>query len=159
MWGVGAEIRIDVKGAVTFPHSLGLFYTALTQFLGFPKYGDEYKMMGLSAYGEKRFVDQVRDVVRTEGDQVRLNLSYFVHHSTGVEMTWDDCEPKIGTVYSSKLAEVFGPPRVARSEIAQRDMDLAASVQTVLEENYFALLNFIQKQTGQRRVPCRAGSR
>jgi carbamoyltransferase len=156
MWGVGRGNRIDVKGAVTFPHSLGLFYTAFTQFLGFPKYGDEYKMMGLSAYGEKRFVGQVRDVVRTAGDQVRLNLSYFVHHSNGVEMTWDDCEPKIGTVYSNKLAQVFGSPRVARTEITQRDMDLAASVQAVLEENYFALLNFIQKQTGQS-VVCLAG--
>lgn len=156
MWGVGCGNRIEVKGAVTFPHSLGLFYTAFTQFLGFPNYGDEYKMMGLSAYGEKRFVEQVRDVVRTEGDQVRLNLDYFIHHSTGVEMTWDDCQPKIGMVYSSKLPQVFGRPRVAHSEITQRDMDIAASVQAVLEESYLELLNFVQKETRQRAV-CLAG--
>jgi carbamoyltransferase len=156
MWDIGQGNRIDIKGSVQFPHSLGLFYSAFTQYLGFPNYGDEYKMMGLSAYGEKRFVSQVRDVVRTERDQVRLNLDYFVHHSTGVEMTWDNCQPKIGKVYSEKMPQVFGPPRVLGTELTQNHMDLAASVQTVLEENYFALLNFIQKQTGQKTV-CLAG--
>ena len=81
MWGVGQANQIEVRGSVSFPHSLGIFYTAFTQFLGFAKYGDEYKMMGLSAYGEPRFAEQVRRVVRTEGDQCRLNLDYFTHHS------------------------------------------------------------------------------
>lgn len=156
MWGMGQGNKIEVKGSVLFPHSLGLFYTAFTQFLGFPKYGDEYKMMGLSAYGEPRFREQVRDVVRTESDQVRLNLDYFIHHSEGVEMTWDNCEPSLGKVYSNKMLEVFGNPRPYRSEIEPRHSDLAASVQAVLEENYFALLNWIQKQTKQRAV-CLAG--
>src|SRR4030095_15377490 len=74
MWGAGRGNRIDVRGSTSFPHSLGLFYTAFTQLLGFPKYGDEYKMMGLSAYGEPRFVPGVRDGVRVEGDEGRLNL-------------------------------------------------------------------------------------
>ena len=64
MWGLGKGNQIEVRGSVSFPHSLGIFYTAFTQFLGFPKYGDEYKMMGLSAYGEPRFAEQVRRVVR-----------------------------------------------------------------------------------------------
>jgi carbamoyltransferase len=113
-------------------------------------------MMGLSAYGEPRFADRVRDVVRTERDQCRLNLDYFTHHSQGVEMTWDGGEPALGSVFSSKLAEQFGAPRVPRAEIQQHHMDLAASVQLVLEENYFALLNFVQKQTRASRV-CLAG--
>ena len=156
MWGVGKGNQIEVRGSVSFPHSLGIFYTAFTQFLGFPKYGDEYKMMGLSAYGEPRFAEQVRQVVRTEGDQCRLNLDYFTHHSKGVEMTWYGGEPALGAVFSRKMAEMFGEPRVPRSEIQQRDKDLAASVQLVLEENYFALLNFVQKQTGAMAV-CLAG--
>ena len=73
-----------------------LFYTAFTQFLGFPKYGDEYKMMGMSAYGEPRFVDKVRDVVKTRNGACRLNLDYFTHHTKGVDMTWDGGEPAIG---------------------------------------------------------------
>ena len=156
MWGIGRGNQIQVLGSVHFPHSLGLFYTAFTQFLGFHKYGDEYKMMGLGAYGKPSFTDTVRKVVRSEGGQVRLNLDYFRHHSEGVEMTWEAGEPQLGAVYSPRFVEEFGTPRVPRSEITQRDMDLAASAQAVLEENYFALLNFIQKQTGQRAV-CLAG--
>src|ERR1700731_4420375 len=156
MWGGGKGNQIEVRGSVSFPHSLGIFYTAFTQFLGFPKYGDEYKMMGLSAYGEPRFAEQVRRVVRTEGDQCRLNLRYFTHHSKGVEMTWYGGEPILGPIFSEKMAKEFGDLRVPRSELRQRDMDLAASVQLVLEENYFALLNFVQKQTGQTSV-CLAG--
>ncbi len=156
MWGLGKANQIEVRGSVSFPHSLGIFYTAFTQFLGFPKFGDEYKMMGLSAYGEPRFAEQVRRIVRTEGDQCRLNLDYFTHHSKGVEMTWYGGEPVLGSIFSNRMAEEFGDPRVPRSEIRQKDMDLAASVQLVLEENYFALLNFVQEQTGKTAV-CLAG--
>ncbi len=156
MWGVGRGNHIEVRGAVHFPHSLGIFYTAFTQFLGFPKYGDEYKMMGLAAYGEPRFLPEVRRVVRTDGDQVRLNLDYFVHHSAGVDMTWEDCEPVLGNVYSAKMLETFGEPRRPRTEVRQEHADLAASVQAVLEENYFALLRYVQRQTGLKRL-CLAG--
>jgi carbamoyltransferase len=156
MWGVGKGNQIEVRGSVSFPHSLGIFYTAFTQFLGFPKYGDEYKMMGLSAYGEPRFTQQVRRVVHTERDQCRLNLDYFTHHSKGVEMTWYGGEPAVGAIFSDRMVEEFGEARAPRSEIRQKDKDLAASVQSVLEENYFTLLNFIQTQTGASRV-CLAG--
>ena len=156
MWGVGRGNHIDVRGSVRFPHSLGQFYTAFTQLLGFPKYGDEYKMMGLSAYGTPRFAEQVRDVVRVEGDQVRLNLDYFIHHSTGVEMTWDGGEPVIGPIYSQKMVDVFGPVQPPRTSLEQRHADLAASVQLVLEECYFALLNAVHERTGLKKV-CLAG--
>ncbi len=156
MWGVGKGSKIEVRGSVRFPHSLGLFYSAFTQFLGFPNYGDEYKMMGMSAYGQPRFADLVRDVVKTEGDDVRLNLDYFIHHSKGVEMTWENCQPVIGNVYSEKMIEKFGPARENRSELKQEHYDLAASVQLVLEENYFVLLNHVYKQTGMKNV-CLAG--
>jgi carbamoyltransferase len=156
MWGVGRGNRIEVLGSVAYPHSLGLFYTAFTQFLGFPNYGDEYKMMGLSAYGEPRFVNEVRDVVATRAGDIRLNLDYFRHDSEGVEMSWAGGQPVLGNVYSKKLVEVFGAPRVPRSEITQREMDLAASVQKVLEENYFELLRHVSKVTQQKAL-CLAG--
>jgi len=156
MWGMGRGNHIQVKGAVRFPHSLGIFYTAFTQFLGFPKYGDEYKMMGLAAYGEPRSLTDVRRVVRTVDDQIRLDLDFFVHHTAGVDMTWEDCEPVLGTVYSPRMIQIFGDPRKPRTEVEPRHADLAASVQQVLEENYFALLNYVQKQTGQKRL-CLAG--
>ena len=156
MWGVGRGNRIEVRGSVQFPHSLGLFYTAFTQFLGFPNYGDEYKMMGLSAYGEPRFQEKVRELVRTERGQVKLNLSYFVHHTRGVAMTWENGAPELGCVFSKRLIDAFGEPRVPRSELLPRHADLAASAQAVLEENYFALLRHVFEQTGQKAV-CLAG--
>lgn len=156
MWGIGRGNKFEVKGGVQYPHSLGIYYTAFTQFLGFPKYGDEYKMMGLAAYGEPRYADQVREVVRTEGDQIRINLDYFVHHTTGVDMTWEGGEPKLGPVYSGKLVEKFGLARAFRSELEPKHRDMAASVQAVLEENYFALLNHVQKATGLKKL-CLAG--
>src|SRR5580704_1241400 len=119
MWGLGKGNQIQVRDSVLFPHSLGIFYTAFTQFLGFPKYGDEYKMMGLAAYGEPRFKEKVRQVVSISGDQVRLNLDCFRHHTEGVEMTWEGGEPGLGTVFSRKLIDLFGEPRVARSELTQ----------------------------------------
>ena len=156
MWGTGQGNQFEVMGCTQFPHSLGLFYTAFTQFLGFPKYGDEYKMMGLSAYGEPRYVADVRDVVRIEDDQIRLNLDYFRHHTEGVEMTWAGGEPALGSVYSSRFLEKFGEARQPRTEITQRHMDLAASAQAVLEEIYFSLMRYVQKKTGKTAV-CLAG--
>lgn len=156
MWGVGRGNQMDIRGAVQFPHSLGQYYTAFTQLLGFPKYGDEYKMMGLSAYGKPIYADKVRDVVHVEGDQVLLNLDYFIHHSKGVEMSWDGGEPTIGAVYSQKLVDEFGPARVARTELTQQHADMAASVQLVLEECYFALLNEVHRRTGLKKI-CLAG--
>ena len=156
LWGVGKANQIEVRGSVRFPHSLGLFYTAFTQFLGFPKYGDEYKMMGMSAYGEPRYLAQMRDVVRVEGDQVRLNLDYFIHHTEGVEMTWNNCEPSLGRVYSSKMQDIFGRRREYRSEILPIHYDMAASVQARLEECHFELLNAVHARTRQRAI-CLAG--
>jgi carbamoyltransferase len=156
MWGVGRGSHIDIRGSVQFPHSLGLFYTAFTQYLGFPKYGDEYKLMGLAACGEPRFCREVRDVIQTHAAAVRLNLDYFIHHSVGVDMTWDGGEPVLGNVYSPKMINVFGPARVPRSEIEQRHADLAASVQAVFEEQYFAVLNAVYQRTKLKKL-CLAG--
>jgi carbamoyltransferase len=101
MWGVGQGNRIDVRGNVRFPHSLGIFYSAFTQLLGFPHYGDEYKMMGLAAFGEARFAPAIRNIVRVEGGQIRLNLDYFVHHAGGSEMSWDNGAPTIAPLIRS----------------------------------------------------------
>ena len=155
-WGVGRGNRIDRLGSVLFPHSLGILYTAFTQFLGFPKYGDEYKMMGLAAYGAPRFAPQIRRIVKTESGSCRLDLDYFTHHSQGVKMTWDGGAPESGSVFSRKMIEVFGSSREPGAEITERHADLAASVQTVLEENYFALLNHVYQRTGQKAL-CLAG--
>lgn len=107
---IGRGRTLDMLERVYFPHSLGLMYLAITQYLGFPYYGDEYKAMGLAPYGEPDYVDTLRRLIHLKpGGGFELDLSYFRHHSEGVSMTWDDGEPTIGPVYTRKLEELLGP--------------------------------------------------
>jgi carbamoyltransferase len=144
-FGDGDKIKIDNR--VYFPHSLGIFYSALTQFIGFPHYGDEYKVMGLAPYGEPTFVQQLRDVVsiRTDGT-FRLNLRYFRHHSDNVSYSWQDCVPEVGTLYRRALIDLLGAPRKPDEPLEQKHKDIARSVQTMYEKVFFELLQTLHKQ-------------
>jgi carbamoyltransferase len=156
MWGVGTGTAITTLGQVMFPHSVGIFYTAITQYLGFVHYGDEYKVMGLAPYGDPEFVPDLRRILVQDAAGYRLDLDYFIHQSNGVEMTWEDGPPKMGRVYSDAFVRRFGPARNVNEPLEQRHMNLAASVQAVTEEVYFALLNRLYAETGQAAV-CLAG--
>ena len=149
MWAHGEGNSIEVLGQVEYPHSAGIVYTATTQFLGFPHYGDEGKVMGLAPYGRPRFINEFRDIIRTEENgQFRLNLDYFRHHAEGVEMTWDEGSPVIGRVFSDEYAHLFGPPREPGAPLTDRERDIAASLQLRLEEVGFHILNHLHEQTG-----------
>jgi len=149
MWAEGEGNRIDVLGQVEYPHSTGIVYTATTQFLGFPHYGDEGKVMGLAPYGQPRFIEQFREIIRCEENgQFRLNLDYFRHHAEGVEMTWDHGSPVIGRVFSDEFARLFGPPRAEGAPLSDRDRDIAASLQMRLEEIGFHVLRHLHERTG-----------
>ncbi|MGA9995582.1 MAG: carbamoyltransferase C-terminal domain-containing protein [Pyrinomonadaceae bacterium] len=149
MWGVGEGNTIDVLGQVEYPHSSGIVYTATTQFLGFPHYGDEGKVMGLAPYGKPRFMEEFREIIRTEeGGRFRLNLDYFRHHAEGVDMTWDNGSPVIGRIFSDEYAKLFGPPREKGAPLTAREEDMAASLQQRLEEVGFHILNHLHEKTG-----------
>ncbi|HJU94020.1 MAG TPA: carbamoyltransferase C-terminal domain-containing protein [Pyrinomonadaceae bacterium] len=149
MWAQGDGNSIEVLGQVEYPHSAGIVYTATTQFLGFPHYGDEGKVMGLAPYGRPRFIDEFREIIRTEeSGQFRLNLDYFRHHSEGVEMTWDHGSPVIGRIFSDEFARPFGPPRAPGAALTDRERDIAASLQLRLEEVGFHVLHHLHEQTG-----------
>jgi carbamoyltransferase len=149
MWAVGEGNSIDVLGQVEYPHSTGIVYTATTQFLGFPHYGDEGKVMGLAPYGRPRFINEFREIIRTEENgQFRLNLDYFRHHAEGVEMTWDDGSPVIGRIFSDAFGQTFGPARQQGSALTDRERDIAASLQLRLEEVGFHVLNNLHDKTG-----------
>lgn len=156
-WGVLDGTRIGVSGRVYFPHSLGMLYLAVTQYLGFPKYGDEFKVMGLAPYGEPRFTRELGSLVRV-GDHggFALDLSYFRHWSEGVTMTWDDGEPTIGTVFTPKLEALLGPARKPSDPLTPRHEALAASLQSVFEDAAMKVLNHVQRSTGRTRL-CLAG--
>lgn len=149
MWAIGEGNSIDVLGQVEYPHSTGIVYTATTQFLGFPHYGDEGKIMGLAPYGQPRFINEFREIIRTEENgQFRLNLDYFRHHSEGVEMTWEAGSPVIGRVFSDGFVRLFGPARAEGEPLTDRERDVAASLQLRLEEVGFHILNNLHERTG-----------
>ncbi|MBJ6723174.1 carbamoyltransferase family protein [Geomesophilobacter sediminis] len=157
MWGTGKGGRISVRDQVNFPHSLGLFYLAMTQYLGFPHYGDEYKVMGLAPYGKPTEMDKMRQIVKLlPKGRFELDLDYFLHHSEGVSMVWDDGEPKIGTVFSQKLVELLGPARGKDEPLTDYHKNLAASLQEMYEEAFFHLLDEVHRETGSNNL-CLAG--
>lgn len=141
-WGVGSGKDVVVESKVYFPHSLGIFYQAMTQYLGFPHYGDEYKVMGLAPYGKPMVMNEMRKLVgiKTDGS-FELDLKYFRHHREKIEYEWENGEPVVGTLYSPKLEELFGPARRKDDELTTRHLDIARSVQAMYEEAFFSLLN------------------
>jgi carbamoyltransferase len=156
-WTVGRGQRLGRVGRVYFPHSLGLLYLAVTQHLGFWKYGDEYKVMGLAPYGIPEYVDRLRQVVRLlPHGRFALDLSYFRHWSEGVSMTWDDGEPVIGPAFTPKLEKILGPARRPDEPLTPRHEALAASLQAVFEEVAMHILESLHQRTGQTRL-CLAG--
>jgi carbamoyltransferase len=148
---------IDVRKRVFFPHSLGLVYLALTQFLGFTRYGDEYKVMGLAPYGEPRYAADIRGLISLQpSGAFALNLPYFRHWSEGVDMTWDDGEPRVDDVFSPRMEELLGPVRRPDEPVERRHEDLAASLQLVFEEAVFHVLNAAHRMVPGPRL-CLAG--
>jgi carbamoyltransferase len=159
LWGTGRGEKLSAGGSVAFPHSLGLFYTAITQYLGFWKFGDEFKVMGLAAYGEPAYLDEFRKIIRGgNGLAFRLDLDYFLHHRRGCEMTWRDAgrTPELGRLFSGFLEERLGPARGPEEPVGKRHRDLAASLQARLEEVLMGMLGSLQKETRQKNL-CLAG--
>ena len=146
-WGVGRGTTIDVAGRVHFPHSLGIFYQAITQYLGFRHYGDEYKMMGLAPYGKPLDLAKMRKMVRLNGDGTfRLDLTYFRHHvekSTGM---FENGAPVVQQLFSTALEAEFGPARAVHEPLEQRHKDIAHSAQAMYEEAFFHLLNALHSR-------------
>jgi carbamoyltransferase len=154
---VGRGSRLEVVDEVAFPHSLGILYTAVTQFLGFPSYGDEYKVMALASFGRPAFLDAMRTIVRLEDDgRFQTDVDFFLHASEGVTMSWDDGAPVLGRLWSDRFLGAFGEPRRAGDDLTGRDHDLAASLQAIYEEAFFHRLRWLRKRTGLSAL-CLAG--
>jgi len=162
MWGSGNGSRMAIDGAVSFPHSLGMYYSAISQYLGFPKFGDEYKVMGLAAYGEPEYLDAFRKIVlydeKKQSIDFRLDLKYFIHHTKNVPIVYPGNGKTAGRrrFYSDELARLFGPARNPEEPLEKWHRNLAASLQARLEEVYLGMLCNLAKKTGNRKV-CLAG--
>ena len=151
--------KITKFNEVLFPHSLGLFYTAMTQYLGFMNYGDEYKVMGLAPYGEPKYIYQLKKIVKYDNKKLfRLNLKYFLHHTGNVEMTWLNGEPKIGQVFSSELEKLLGPHRKKNENLLQFHKDIAASTQNFFEEILINIVNDLYQKNKNENLCISGGS-
>ena len=157
-WGRGDDDGLSLEGRVSFPHSLGAFYQAITQFIGFPHYGDEYKIMGLAPYGAPRFMDEMRRIVRLHDDgSFSLDLSYFRHHKEKIAYQWRDGAPHVGALYSDALEDLLGPPRRDGEALDQRFIDIARSAQTIYEETLFHLLGKLHARYGEDSLALAGG--
>jgi carbamoyltransferase len=149
MSAVGNANKFKVLDAVNYPHSLGIFYTTVTQFLGFPNYGDEYKVMGLAPYGKAKYLKQLEEILEMTADGFfKLNHKYFKHFNQGVAMDWDNGSPSIDSLFTENWESLFWKPRVKGDKLEQWHIDLATSVQRFTENIIFHMLNYLHAKTG-----------
>ncbi|HTH55185.1 MAG TPA: carbamoyltransferase C-terminal domain-containing protein [Cyclobacteriaceae bacterium] len=156
MIATGRGNQIKVIDSVDFPVSAGLFYTAFTQYLGFPHYGDEYKVMGLAPYGRPIYVDQVKKALKFESSGLFSWDARYFSNATEIKLDYSTHVPTVSTLYGKKIVETFGPPRQSGEELTQTHKDIAASVQRVCEELILHILNHLQKKTELKNL-CLAG--
>ncbi|MGE0258500.1 MAG: carbamoyltransferase [Alphaproteobacteria bacterium] len=146
-WGVGSGTDISLDGRILFPHSLGIFYEAMTRYLGFAQYGDEYKVMGLAPYGSPVYLDTLRRLVRLKpGGSFELDLRYFRHHNEELSYRWEDTAPTTGELFSPALEELLGPRRRPEEPLESRHRDIAWGVQALYEEAFFHLLRALHER-------------
>ncbi|MBI5401662.1 carbamoyltransferase [Candidatus Wolfebacteria bacterium] len=148
MWGIGEHSKMKILGTVDYPHSLGFVYTAITQYLGFWKYGDEYKVMGLSAFGKPIYLNELRKLIKIKNNgKFELNLDYFIFYKQGLGMVWEGVEPTVEKLFSNKLIRLLGPARKKDEPLEKRHEDIAASLQALYEEVFFHILENLYRQT------------
>jgi carbamoyltransferase len=151
--------KITIRRRTVWPHSAGIFYTGVCQFIGFDKFGEEYKVMGLSAYGVNRFANEMRKLIAyVPGVGFQLNLEYFQHQDAarGLEMI-DDGEVSVPTLYGDRMRSLLGEPRDRRDPLTDRDRDVASSMQLQFEHVYLSLIDDAVARSGVRNVVLAGG--
>ena len=157
-WGMGRGGEISIAGRIAFPHSLGIFYQALTQYLGFPHYGDEYKVMGLAPYGGPTCLAAMRKIVRLDPHGgFALDLGYFRHHRQRIAYAWEGGSPEFADLFSDRLEELLGPRRRPDDPIEERHRDIAYAAQAMYEAAFFNLLGALHRQTRSTDIALAGG--
>ena len=145
-WGFSKNKNLKIDKKVYFPHSLGIFYQAMTQYLGFKNYGDEYKVMGLSSYGKPKYTDSIFQLINKKSDGFELNLKYFTHHKKKIQSINNLGQAEYDNLYSDKLIDLLGEGRKKNEKVMTKHMDLAKSTQVVYENIFFHILNNLHKK-------------
>lgn len=156
-WGFGRNTELSVDERVYFPHSLGSFYQAMTQYLGFPNYGDEFKVMGLAPYGKPQHMASLRRIVEPTASGFKLNLEYFRHHQKDISFEWRGGAPVFDHLFAGALEDLLGPARKPGEALESRHFDLAHSVQCLYEEIFFHLLELVHARYQQPSVALAGG--
>jgi carbamoyltransferase len=153
-----ARNDIEVLERVFLPHSLGSFYTMICEFIGYNRYGDEGKVMGLAPYGKDTYCEQVRKIVRTQNGGFELDLDYFMPlgSNQGMEVL-PDGTVRLARHFSDRMVQLFGAPRKPHSEITQRDMDLAYAMQHCFEEISIHLFNQLHQRVPTENLAMAGG--
>lgn len=157
MFGMGSETKMRLFSSVNYPNSLGIFYSAMTQYLGFMHYGDEYKVMGLAAYGEPIYADKVFNVIRPiKNGKFELNMTFLNSPHKGYVSYSNEHIPVIPVLYNNNMEKHFGKARKPGELVTQFHKDMAASIQYVTEQIIFHVLNELYKISGCSNL-CLAG--
>ena len=146
-WGISANNKVNIEHRILFPNSLGIFYEAFTQFLGFKNYGDEYKMMGLSCYGKTSEISKVNQIIKLKKNgEFELDLSYFLHHKRNVAYKWNNASPTTDILFSEKINKLFVLPKNIENDISDYHKNIASSVQYTYEKTLFHILNHVYEK-------------
>ena len=157
-WGIGRGTEMTVDGRAFFPHSLGVFYQAITQYLGFPHYGDEYKVMGLAPYGKPSRLDEMRKIVHLQSDGgYTLDLDFFRHHREQITFQWEEGVPAFDDLFTRALEELLGPRRQPSEPLEDSHRDIARSAQAMYEEAFFHLIGMLQSRHGLTDIALAGG--
>ncbi len=156
-YGVFKDNFLTIDEKINFPHSLGIFYQSLTQFLGFKSYGDEYKLMGLSSYGKPKYVNEISKLINKTNKGFKLNLDYFLHHKKRIFNINKDGQFIYENLYSEKIIELIGEPRKTDEKITQKHLDLANSTQQVYENILFHLTNILYQKYETEKLTISGG--
>ncbi len=156
-WGSGIGSNLELEHRVFFPHSLGFFYTAITQYLGFPHYGDEYKVMGLAPYGTPRYLPEMRRILVGGRTDFKLTMDFFRHGREPIRWNFDAGSPEVGPLFAPELEELLGPARSPADQLEDRHRDIAASAQARLEEVLLPILASLRQRTGLPRLALAGG--
>ena len=150
--------EIEVLDRVYLPHSLGSFYTMICDFIGYRKYGDEGKVMGLAPYGKDAYCEQIKQLIHSTSGSFQLDLDYFqaLGSNQGMQVK-EDGTVELARHFSERMVEMFGSPREPYTEITQRDMDLAFAMQHCFEEVFFDLLNSLHAKVPTENLAMAGG--
>ena len=157
-WGLAKDDKINIDGYVHYPHSLGIFYQAITQYLGFSHYGDEYKVMGMAAYGNPVYVEQLQRLcLYNASGNYALDLDYFLHHTANSSYGFESGVPVCSDFYSEKLVAALGQPRKPQEPVEQFHKDIACSVQIIYERAFFNLCNRLYEKHDTKNLALAGG--